>query len=41
MYGMIISDGKPKTARSIVYTEDIIKKLRTPKRGRGGAKRYE
>lgn len=41
MYGLITSDGKPKTARSIHYTEDLFKKLRTPKRGRGAPRREQ
>ena len=36
---MISTDGKPKTARSIHYTDDLIKKLKTPKRGRGAPRR--
>lgn len=41
MYGMITSDGKPKTARSIHYSVDLMKKMKTPKRGRGAPRRVE
>ena len=41
MYGMITSDGKPKTARSIHYSEDLIKKGKVAKRGRGAGKKVE
>ena len=39
MYGMITSDGKPKTARSIHYGEEFMEKIRTPKRGRGAGRK--
>ena len=41
MYGMITSDGKPKTARNINYGEELLKKVRTPKRGRGAGRKVE
>lgn len=41
MYGMITSDGKPKTARNINYGEELIKKVRNPKRGRGAGRKVE
>jgi hypothetical protein len=41
MYGLISSDSKPKTSRSIHYTDNPFSKLRTPKRGRGAPRRVE
>ena len=41
MYGMISSDGKPKTARSIHYNEDLVGKIKTAKRGRGAPRKVE